>query len=244
MDLRDILLNRHDGAAELLARAVRWFREHPEVLSPTRVEQTLRILRETRPAMAGFALLADCLQDARTAGKSLDQVVRSVEAELAESNRRIAERFGRKIAGRQDLTVVTLSWSSTVIEVLLRHAPAIGRVNVLESAPGGEGARTRDRLQRSGMAATLYPDKELPEACANADLGLIGADAVYEDGSVLNKVLSRRLGECLAASGRPLFVVASRWKRGRSAGARDEDREAGPIFEHVPAQLVTAVLSE
>lgn len=243
MAMSDIMMDPDGGAAELLRRALAWLAEHPAELLGDRLDGTLALLRTGRPSMAGFVVLARRLaghapfrneHDARVLLSRLD-------SELATSNARVAARAADWFHGRPPTSIVTLSWSSTVMSVFDACADRVRALHVLESRPGGEGGRTAEKAGSLLTRVTLHPDEELDRVADMADMGLIGADTLYADGSVLNKVLSRHLAARLAHGRKPLIVAASVWKRsdGPPPAVPEED-----LFEVVPAELITWIATE
>lgn len=237
MELREILLNRDDGAAQLFSRAVDWLDKHPEALSGARRQGTLDILYSTRPAMAAFARLAQYLAE----GHGLADL----GARMASADSSIATQFLEEVRRIGARRMATLSWSSTVLNALLAARGQLEEVHVLESLPGGEGWRLHRELGAQSIPSFLHKDCELERVVQAVDAGVMGADTVYADGAVLNKVLSVRLGEVLRDRGKALFVVASTWKNSGypGTGAVLAEEEAA-VFEMVPATLLTRIISE
>jgi translation initiation factor 2B subunit (eIF-2B alpha/beta/delta family) len=238
-----ILRNPDDGAAELLLRTVRWLREHPAALREPAAGQTFRILRQTRPAMPVFANLAGQLEPAAAAARPA--ALGAIAEELASAEARIAESFRNVLLAGRTLRLASLSWSSTVFSALSHARDLVQILHVLESHPGGEGRRLYERCRPVIGDVRLRPDVELPAVVEASDAGVIGADTLFADGAVLNKVLSTSLAEALARQQKPLFVLASRWKASPRPGA--EYAGTGPdraLFEVVPAHRITRIITE
>lgn len=138
-------------------------------------------------------------------------------------------------------TVVTLSYSSTVVAALERRR---GQVIVAESLPGGEGERMARALRRRGTRATVVPDATLAAWVTEADAVVFGADAVTRRG-VINKVGSRLLALAARAERCPCYVVADTSKFALP-GSRFPlpDLRPGDVFEYVALALVTRVITE
>jgi len=133
---------------------------------------------------------------------------------------------------------VTLSRSRSVLWALeaRKGSPRSVIVNVLESLPGGEGRIFAKELRRGGLAARVIPDAEgLVEVMA-ADLLLIGADAVFSDGSVVHKVGTRALAGAAARAGVPVVVVAGRSKFTLRPPPR---RKLPAIFDRTPSRYIS-----
>ena len=242
--LNAILLNREKGAAELLRDAITYLGTHSELLSVINGDATLRSLYRTRPALAGFSVLARRIENAWRSdpGQSTSEILDAMNARIAEADRRVAKEVHRQFVSHQPVSLVTLSYSSTVRFALEQASALIEKVYVLESNPGGEGRMMADALAPM-MSVEIFSDDQMKDAVSQGAVGIIGADTIFTDGVVLNKVLSRKLGEEFRAQDKPLFVVASTWK---IAGGRSTDQQTpeSDRFEEVPAELITRVISD
>jgi len=101
------------------------------------------------------------------------RLLRELKAAATARRRAFAE------LARPGMTLLTLSASSQV-EELLRVAPAGCRLLLAESLPGGEGRVLAARLRADGLDAIPIRDGELANAAREADLALLGADAVLQ----------------------------------------------------------------
>jgi translation initiation factor 2B subunit (eIF-2B alpha/beta/delta family) len=117
-----------------------------------------------------------------------------------------------------------------VREALLRTPPA--RVVCTLSAPGEEGRSFSDDLREAGLEVELVEDDDAPAALEWASLLLVGADTVYHDGALCNKVGTRVLAEAAAADGIPAVVAAELLKLApfpaAEAGELRADRDLTP----------------
>jgi translation initiation factor 2B subunit (eIF-2B alpha/beta/delta family) len=249
LDLRRIASDRSTGARGLafaglqaLGRCVSGWRDRPPADLRAECRAIARELRRTQPAMGPFQQWAlDWEEMARTVPvrKLLQRVLRWLPAHrgeiLAEGGRleRVARRHFPSRA-----RVLTLSRSESV----RRSLAGIGRgkrpreVVVLESLPGGEGrAQARD-LRRAGLRVRCAADAEGPALARTVDLFLIGADAVYEDGSVVHKVGTRRLARIARRSGVPVVVLTGHSKAVRRRRPRTS---LGRRFDRTPASSIS-----
>ncbi len=240
MELKEILQDRRSGAIEILKRAVNWLIEHPEALHREERDKTLECLRIERPAMSALARLAERVrQDPSPA------TLECVRAELQMSDSAIARNLIEQIGCSASMRIATLSWSTTVLAAVRYTTNCFSEIHVLESQPGGEGRRLADKLGRFHVHVRLHPDQDLEEVAGQCDMGLIGADTVFSEGAVVNKVLSVALAESLKRQGKPLYVLASRWKlNDRRSADFQMDAGDGELFEVVPADRITGIVNE
>src|SRR5919202_6315340 len=85
----------------------------------------------------------------------------------------------------RDALVLTHSASATVREAVLHTPPA--KLLCTVSAPEEEGRKLAGELRAEGLDVDVMEDEDVEEALRTSSLVLVGADAIYEDGSVKNK---------------------------------------------------------
>lgn len=181
----------------------------------------------------------------------------AIEAAIA-ADRRAAAAAADLSEGRR---VATLSRSGTVEQALRKGAPAA--VLVAESRPGREGVGVAERLADAGRSVTLTTDAGLPFALAqsDADVLLVGADAIHPDGSVRNKVGTRGAALSAAAADTRVVVAAATDKVDPHGTARDdaalEPRDPAEVydgdrpiqitndtFDVTPSRAIDAIVTE
>ncbi|HJP64713.1 MAG TPA: hypothetical protein VKA30_00245 [Actinomycetota bacterium] len=140
-------------------------------------------------------------------------------------------RASKVLAEVLPATVLTISWSSAVIDALKLRRPDV--VVCLRSDPGGEGERTAAVLRDAGTDAAVMDDAKAVESLP-AEAVAVGADAITP-GGVINKIGTRRLAEAAGRAGVPCYVVA-----GQTKFLALSVPVAGP-FEATPLELFTSV---
>lgn len=250
------------GSAYISIRALEVLRDEAglAVLSEGDWSALVRLaldLRDARPDMAAVRNRIDRVMHRATTDSSPEAVHESALEGLDVAIRaddEAAQRVGREIGGKR---VFTLSRSGTVLSALIDGEPA--RVTVAESRPGGEGRTVAETLSEAGLDVVLTSDANVPAAVESTDVVLVGADTVFSNGDVLNKV-----GTTAAMlAGRyydvDRFVVCARDKISPTASngyeADDTELESlyngeaaievrNPTFERVPRALISAVVTE
>ena len=243
--------DRSHGARALSGEALRilsdllagWEQE-PDVSLRAAFRRTARALESAQPAMGPFLRWAGEWRRMARVGVRGNRL-RTARAWLRrERSRRAAEtvrltRTCAKSFPEDARHVVTLSRSETVLRGLsaVPSARRPDRISVLESLPGGEGRRFARELRNAGFAARVIPDREGPAVVRHADLVVVGADAVFSDGSVAHKVGTRALARAAHRSHVPVIVIAAVSKfTGRPAPRR-------PLpgwFDRTPSRFLTA----
>jgi translation initiation factor eIF-2B subunit delta/methylthioribose-1-phosphate isomerase len=173
-----------------------------------------RELVRARPAMGA---IAGALGRVIAAGRSPEQMADEARA-LVEARERAAKAIAVLLSPSIEGVVMTHSASATVTEALLHTPPE--RVVCTASEPGGEGRELVEELRDAGLAADLVDDSDAEHAVGTVNLLLIGADTIFRDGSLMNKVGTAGLAETGKKAGLPVIVACEVIKLSPAA-ARD-----------------------
>ncbi|HET7419013.1 MAG TPA: hypothetical protein VFL27_01375 [Candidatus Dormibacteraeota bacterium] len=179
-----------------------------------------------RPALGGrlaalrpeMPAIAAAVREAMESGDSR-AVIRRADAE----RRRVARAAMRTLRRRR---VATISNSSLVERALVYASPLLVQV-VVEDA-GDEGHVLVANLTAGGIHAIAVPFTAL-----DADVAVVGCDAVFDDGTFMN-----RRGTLALVTRMPALVLVDRWKR-VGGPAPDASRVPEP-FELIPGDRVRA----
>lgn len=139
-----------------------------------------------------------------------------------------------------DALVLTHSASATVREAVLYARPALVRCTV--SAPFEEGRRLFAELEGEGLEVELVEDEAAADALAESSLLLVGADTVYRDGAVCNKIGTAPLARAAAVLGVPT-VVACELIKLSPVEAPPASLESS-LFDVTPAEHVDEIVTE
>lgn len=137
-------------------------------------------------------------------------------------------------------TIVTCSYSGTVVEACgsaVQAGKAL-RVVALASRVGetAYGERMADALRGVGVEAEVCPDHTDLATLGPIAMGLLGADRVAPDGSMINGVPSLLLAERLRGVA-PLYVAAETFKL-------DDGEQVEDGFEPVPASMIAGYVTD
>jgi ribose 1,5-bisphosphate isomerase len=219
-----------------------------------------RAVAAAQPRMAAVGNAAGAVLLAAEAAAG-DNVAAARRAAVAQARRIVAGWEGavRRIA-RHAQTVVpkgpilTHSHSDTVSAVLERLAKRGGTsIIATESNPLGEGRTTARLLADRGLPVQLIADAQAGAFVNQVTAVLVGADSVFADGAVVNKVRTLALA-LLARLGRVPFFVASeslkvapdRWEETGETLSLDASPGDPPAiyFDVTPPRLITALITE
>lgn len=270
--LDELARDRTSGAQEL-TRLVssflsRYLREEQggEGCAERLLSLTRRIL-DAQPAMASIITLLNHLWLKLEQVGEPGPVRLALAAELEQMGLETELRLDRLAEICSDLlpegsVVLVHSYSSTVLRALLAAHEAGKGIRVLcsEGRPAFEGVRLAEALAAAAAPVHLCVDAALPGLVREADLVLVGAIAVVEDGAI-NKIGTYPLALAAKAMGRPFYIAASLNKLLPASLVpllRIPDRPPGEIwqgmfqklqvrnryFEITPLDLITGIITE
>lgn len=174
-----------------------------------------RRLAGLRPEMPA---IATAVEEAMAAG-DVRRVIRRADAE----RRRVARSAMRALRRRR---VATISNSSLVARALVYASPI--HVQVIVGGPADEGHALVADLRAAGLSADPVAFGEI-----DADIAVVGCDAVFDDGSFVNRRGTKALVDRL-----PTLVLVDRWKR--IGGPPPRSWPMPDVFELVPGDSVRA----
>jgi len=272
--LHSLKADRARGASELARYALRVLYDSARSAAAEDVDalrdlllQRAAALASSRPSMAPLVNLVGRWQEQLAAIVAPDlerfrnQATANAEQLIAGSRQavsRIALQANHLLTPGK--TVITHSFSSTLVEVFYQARHLDLKVIVSESRPLNEGVRLAKELARMGLDVTLITDAQIGLFAAKADLALVGADALLADGSVVNKAGTCLMALACRAHRIPFYVVCETFKKCSASQALPELEEmTGDELEHgrppgirvrniyfdvTPASLVSGWLNE
>jgi translation initiation factor 2B subunit (eIF-2B alpha/beta/delta family) len=211
-----------------------------------RLVEVGRALARARPGIGAIAgAVGRVLAAADTAGHLPVMALRALVAEEGEGLIAARDRASASVAIQlapllSDALVLTHSASATVREALLRTPPA--RVACTVSSPFEEGRRLAHELRDAGLEVELVEDDDAIAAVREATLLLVGADTVFRDGVVCNKVGTAPLAAAAAETG-VRTVVACELIKLSPVAAPPESPEP-ELFDLTPPGCVDLVVTE
>jgi ribose 1,5-bisphosphate isomerase len=205
-----------------------------------------RRLAGSRPAMGAIThavgrLVASAQSASHLPPEELRRLVSDEGNALIASRERAAASIAVHLApSLRDALVLTHSASATVREAVLHTPPA--RLFCTISAPLEEGRSLAEDLSAEGLEVELVDDGDVEGALATASLVLVGADTVYEDGSVKNKIGTRPLAEAAQAIGIRTLVACELLKLAPVPAPSEEDEPE--LRDTTAPELVDEIVTE
>ena len=144
-----------------------------------------------------------------------------------------------------DAKILTHSYSNTVKRALENISRRRGdiKVWVTESNPGYEGRVLASDLKETGLQVRIVPDSNVPAILGDIDVVVVGADSVLADGSVVNKIGTRKIAIDAEAKNVPFYAICETSKFS-TANLLGEDVEISQIFDVTPSKLIRKIVTE
>jgi translation initiation factor 2B subunit (eIF-2B alpha/beta/delta family) len=268
-EFSQILSDRVHGARymteQLLRMILRICSERPNAVSERLLDDIWLELTASQTAIAPlwnilFSLQSQHKRDASRGFASTVQ--RRTRTHLNHLRTSFAQTVQNGAAAIKEKSIVaTLSNSGTVYSIL-REAHRRARLKsvlVAESRPLSEGLSLAQLLSSEGVRTTVYADTSIPAMASEADLALVGGDAVMYDGAVVNKVGTSILAESCHDERIPFLSAVETIKfdlrtflriaptvdeKSTSRVKIESSEPAGSLFDVTEPQHITALLTE
>jgi translation initiation factor eIF-2B subunit delta len=205
-----------------------------------------RELAKARPAMGAIThAVGRLVASANSASHLPPDDLRRLVSEEADALIAGRDRAAASIAvhlapSLRDALLLTHSASATVREAVLHTPPA--HLFCTVSAPHEEGRGLAQDLRTEGLDVELVEDDDVGRALETVSLVLVGADTVYEDGSIKNKIGTRPLAEAARRTGVRMFVACELLKLAPVPAPTVED-ELEPR-DTTPPEFVHEIVTE
>ena len=223
-ELIKLVLNRELSANQIALQLMK----KSSSLSFNGVEKAAELAYRLRPTMPVFGNVLLAVLELRKKGKKVDELISLFKRSISSSvNHAIKYLKGIRV-------IATISFSSQVLMLLEALNPE--KTFVFLSNPGGEGRALANELRKRGIVVRLLCDSAICYAAREADVGVVGADALYSDG-FLNKIGTRALALFLKEYSKKLVVLSSSFKFDPLRTHKfeyAEEVDGCPLFEFIP----------
>jgi translation initiation factor 2B subunit (eIF-2B alpha/beta/delta family) len=254
--VEELRSDRSHGASWMARRAVETLlevSEQPFDSSDALLEALIdagRELSESRPGVGAIAGASGRVLAAASAHRQLevDELRRLIGEEgngILDGRVRAAASIAIQLQDRlKDSIVLTHSASATVREALVHSPPA--RAICTVSEPVGEGRDFAEELRGEGLNVDLVEDADAPAVLDDTTLFLIGADTVFHDGTLNNKIGTTAIAEAAAARNVPTVVACEIIKLApiEAAAAPEPSEAERTLFELTPPELIAEIVTE
>ncbi|MCP5158015.1 MAG: translation initiation factor eIF-2B [Gammaproteobacteria bacterium] len=274
LEIAEVRNDRQHGASELARRCLAVLAGASRTLP---AESTVELrewlltlaltLARTRPSMTPIENLLHHWWETSALDADLElATAREVAAKQAEALIAISQRAVTECAAHAarcldpGQTIMTHSFSSTVLEVCRLLQGQGSQVIVTESRPLAEGRALAKKLSDWHVPTIYITDAQIGLFVTQADAVLVGADSVLADGAVVNKAGTYLLALAARDQGVPFYVCCESFKWRRTEELPPELEEMAPAelsvpewpgvtvrnlyFDITPARLVSAWISE
>jgi len=213
MEARDILFASR-ATEPLMRNALRWIISQVENSGKEKVDTLVEVV-----------------------GSSSSRFLKNLDA----SKECIAEIGAKRI--RDNMTVFTHCHSSTVTNIL-RKAKENGKkfeVVCTETRPVFQGRITANELLSFSIKTTFIVDSAARSFIRNADIVIVGADAITSEGNVINKIGTGTIALLAHEARKPFYVVAELLKFDPVTVCGDyaqiEERNPNEVWKDAPEKL-------
>jgi len=207
------------GAENIAVFSLEIFKSQLNKLKENYLIEKLNIIKdkiiETRPTEPCTRNTLNYLFSNLHGGSLKDQLNRKIDFLLKhfeDSSRIIADIGSKKI--KSGIVVFTHCHSSTVVDILKKAKKQGKRFEVYntETRPLMQGRITAKELAKKGIKVTHFVDSAARLAIKEADLVLLGADAITTESKVINKIGSELYAEVARRFDVPLYICTNSWK--------------------------------
>jgi translation initiation factor 2B subunit (eIF-2B alpha/beta/delta family) len=252
--LADVAVDTEHGATELARRGLRalgaFVQKEYDNLQYDGLVRSVRAFASARPVMGVFPNLAARLLMAidREGGQfDFDTLITELMNAVEDASDISSDVTADALADRR--TVMTISYSESVLNALLKWNGIGKHVKVAESLPGGEGRLFAEALANKGVAAEVVADADVPLAVKDVDAVLVGCDGITGGSELINKFGMAGLITSANDAGVPTYAVSQSFKVCPSGWpvfleVRKEVGGTRRIFDVTPLERFTAVYTE
>jgi len=235
-------------AVEALAKETRTKSKREFLRQLSEAKEILFSSRETEPLMRN-AIRWVIDQVEKSDQRDIKSLIRTISlaskqflTNLEDSKERIAEIGAKRI--RNNLVIFTHCHSSTVTHLLRRakHEGKAFEVICTETRPVFQGRITAKEMLELGVKTTLIVDSAARFFMNQADLVLVGADAITSEGNIINKIGTSMIALVAQEARTPFYVVSELLKFDPATMYRDyekiEERSSREVWKDPPEGLV------
>lgn len=214
-----------------------------EKATPETLQQILQSLSKLRP-MGSLTNIVSAFKNLATEEQIHGEILR-----LKNYRETARQNINKHLKNLHFEALITISYSSAVLS-LLKYG-AVDKVYLMESRPGTECRKALKEYSKYAKTV-IVPDSAICVYMELANAAVIGADAVYSAGILVNKIGSRPLVACANMLHVPAYAIAESYKASDVyAGISEyiEFKYAGQsmkisMFEKIELQKINYLISD
>lgn len=136
---------------------------------------------------------------------------------------------------RDNMCVMVLGHSRVATATLLNASRQGKRFTVIipEARPDVEGYKSAKQLRDAGVPVTLIVDSAVAHVMSRVDFVLSGAEAVVENGGIINKIGTYQVAIVANAHKKPFYVAAESFKFVRKFPLNQDDISGENEFDYI-----------
>lgn len=219
--IHEIKLDKSSGANELALKSIEVFDnqlkliENPNTDIRELIIELSKKLIDVRPSMAplinsiGYIInSADNLTK-----KSLTPIIKTYFKSQSIKKKLLEQNFNNFLTNTNlsKPRVMLISYSSTILELILKIKHISFVFYILESRPLLEGRKVAQKLSKN-YETHLIVDAAMGKFISDIDLVLIGIDSILKDGSIVNKIGTYPLSVVAKSSAKPVYAIGDSFK--------------------------------
>eukprot|EP01086_Lenisia_limosa_P001208 TRINITY_DN12222_c0_g1_i1.p1 TRINITY_DN12222_c0_g1~~TRINITY_DN12222_c0_g1_i1.p1 ORF type:complete len:291 (-),score=36.44 TRINITY_DN12222_c0_g1_i1:86-958(-) len=152
-----------------------------------------------------------------------------------------------------DHCTVLIHGFSRMVCHTIQQAAQSRRLSVLctTSNPGNQGQKTFDELKNAGVDIRMIPDASIGVHMETVDLVMFGAEALVENGGIVNRVGTYPIAVLAHSLSKPVYVMAESFKFARIFPLNQRDlcqimKEDGdnPLYDFTPPHLLSMLVTD
>ncbi len=268
--IANLKADKISGSEEIVRKAIQLIRTEIQK-NPARygkiinLSEMLRKVIEIKKEMSALRNVLIYFIDFFQHGIAVEDLADRVIEKLDEQRNQLIEKLIPRIA--QCKNIVTMSRSSTIFSSLKKFTEThdndkLPVLTIFESRPALEGKKLALEVVNLGYKVNYLVDAAVGRAikALNPDLVLIGADTIFPNGNVVNKIGCHALAIFAFQAKVPFYVVSTTLKLllkaipftiqsypSTEVWAKDKPKEVkvyNPYFEIIPANLISGFITE
>ncbi len=248
MSLKEIINIINDntlGSKQMALKILEKIKDLPK----EKAAEIIEYAANKHPTMAILKHINDQIRSGKTSPEDLINELKRMDVKIAHNLTKILDK---------NLRIVTYSRSQTLLNIFrtLYKNGYVKEIYLSESRPTMEGIKFAEELAETGIKTTLTIDIYLPELIKEADIVVIGCDAILPNKDIVNKIGSKPLAIAANYYKKPFIVTGDEFKytnkdvlikygdpREIYSGEKNLIVVRNPYFEIVPHKLITYLVT-